>query len=90
MKNILLITFALVSSNLLLAQNQNLPQTLSPQERMQSVRIQDILVEEEAFESEIEIRLPETALMPRRETDEIRFTLSFIRQRFIESNRLLY
>jgi len=65
-------------------------QTLTPAEQAQARRIQNILIEEEAFESEIEIRLPETAIMPRRETEEIRFTLSFIRQRFIESNRLLY
>lgn len=49
-----------------------------------------ILIEEEIFEADIEIRVPEGAVLPRRRVEEISYSLRFLQEQFIKSNRLLY
>lgn len=49
-----------------------------------------LIEDEEERIVEIEIRRPEDDLVPRTETEEIVFSLNFIRRRLMESNRQLY
>ena len=51
---------------------------------------EEIIVDEEIIEAEIIIRVPETSILPRTKTEQIEFTLNYLRQLIIESNKHLY
>ena len=74
----------LVSSSLLIAQTavQSSDSARRP--------VQRILEEEQEFIGEIEVRVPEEAVLPRKKSEEIQFSLGFIRQQVLDSNRSLY
>jgi hypothetical protein len=84
-KQLLILILIMVIATFLLAQ-----ETVQQAQPRQRSSTQQILQEDQVFEGEIEVRVPEQALLPRKRTDEIKFSLSFIRQQFMESNRSLY
>lgn len=49
-----------------------------------------VVVDEEIFEDEIVERVPESTIQPRTRTDEINFTLNYLRQLLMQSNKHLY
>lgn len=86
---VLLITLLIASS--LISEPVEPEETEQIQETAQTVQgsFDDSDFDDE-FQTRIQVRRPERDLIPRTETDEIRFSLNFIRQRFIQSNRQLY
>ena len=82
----IVLAFLLISLSLL-------AQVAQPEEKVEQTRRQAnqrVLIEEEGFDAEVEIRLPEGAVLPRRQVEEIRYSLRFLHDQFIQSNRLLY
>jgi hypothetical protein len=49
-----------------------------------------VLVDTEVFDDEIVERIPEASIQPRTRTDEINFTLNYLREILLESNKELY
>jgi hypothetical protein len=49
-----------------------------------------IYVEEEIIDAEVFIRVPESSVQPRTRTEELDFTLNYLRRVLIESNKELY
>jgi len=54
------------------------------------VRPDSIYVEEEIIDAEVFIRVPESSVQPRTRTEELNFTLNYLRRVLIESNKELY
>jgi hypothetical protein len=49
-----------------------------------------VIFDDDVVEAEIIIRVPESSIQPRTKTEEIDFTLNYLRQLIINSNQELY
>jgi len=65
-------------------------QTIQSEEATQTVQSSEVFVDEDIIEAEIVIRVPESSIQPRTRTEEIDFTLNYLRKIVLESNKELF
>jgi len=62
----------------------------SGQPSTQETEVVDIIIDDDIIDTEVIIRVPEASIQPRTRTEEIDFTLNYLRLLIVESNKQLY